>query len=240
MEPVSDPSTLPELIERDRRSDAETLLATGTRRQVYTAHRFCTTAWQTGNFLRHLGVREGVTVGVAAEEAAAQPVLTLFGTTLLDGITWIGPPESADLRAIIAPVETVDSYRLPDGGQRAGYGGQPDAAGTYHFEEEVWSENPTRVPREYDSETPVLTDGNQIYTHGQLLAAAQDAVELLDLSVGDRVRVRASLADPRAVAAGVLAPLIVGGTIVLTEGHEVEAVVGEGKENAIRLQEIEL
>lgn len=241
MDPLAAPSTLPELIQRERRSDAEALLATGSRRQIYTAHRFCTTAWQTGNFLRHLGVREGVTVGVADDEAAAQPVLTLFGTALLDGITWIGPPKSADLRAIVAPVDTVEGYELPDGSQRAGYGGEPDTPGTYHFEEEVWSENPTRVPREYDPTSAVLTDGEWTYTHEQLLDAAQQAVDLLDLSQGDRVGVRSSLADPRTVAAGILAPLIVGGAIVLTDGYKVDAVVGDRtEESASTLEEIDL
>lgn len=241
MEPLTEPSTLPELIGRDRRSDDEALLATGSRRQVYTAHRFCTTAWQTGNFLRHLGVREGVTVGVTADEAAAQPVLTLFGTTLLDGITWIGPPKAAALRAIVAPVERVEAYELPAGGQRAGYGGEPAASGTYHFEEEVWSENPTRVPKEYDAESPVLTDGDRTYSHEQLLEAARDAVELLDLSQGDRVGVQTSLADPRTVVAGILAPLMAGSVIVLTEGHDVDVKVqNEADKNAIGLDAVTL
>jgi hypothetical protein len=225
MEPLSAPTTVPDLIDRERRSDAEALLATGSRRQIYTAHRFCTTAWQTGNFLRQLGVRDGVIVGVTAEETAAQPILTLFGTALLGGITWIGPPDALDARAIVAPVETVERYELPAGGQRAGYGGDPDAPGTYHFEEEIWSENPTRVPREYDPTAPVLTDGDHTYSHEQLLAAAQDVVDTLGLTTVERVGVRTPLSDPRTVAAGILAPLIAGAAIVLTDGHDVDAVI---------------
>jgi acyl-CoA synthetase (AMP-forming)/AMP-acid ligase II len=213
---------LVDLVARERRTDVEAMVATG---QVYTYHRFCTTAWQVGNFLRHLGVHEGVTVGIADDPDAAQPILTLFGTALLEGIAWIGAPKHVDARAVVAPVDEIATYELPDGGQRAGYGGDPDDSGTYHFEEEVWSENPTRVPDSFEADAAVLTDGARTYSHAELLSGAEDAINALELSPGDHVGVHAPLSDPRTVAAGVLAPLIGGGTIVLNDGADVDAVI---------------
>jgi hypothetical protein len=143
----------------------------------------------------------------------------------------------------VAPIAEVETYELPEGGQRAGYGGDPDEPGTYHFEEQVWSENPTRVPREYDPGAAVLTDGEETYTHEALLAAAADAIDAVGLAPGDRVGVRSPLSDPRAVAAGVFAPLIVGGTTVLTDDHDVDVIVGRDETvtaETLALDDVEL
>lgn len=222
MDRLRDPETLPDLVARERRTDHEALRAEGARRQVYTYHRFCTTAWRTGNFLRHLGVRDGSIVAVADDRAAA-PVLALFGTALLGGTAWIGAPREVDARAVVAPVEEVADYDLPPGGQRAGYGGDPDDPSTYHFEEGVWSENPARVPETYDPDATVLTDGERGYTHADLLGAAVRTVDRNGIDNGDVVAVRASLADPGVVAAGVLAPLIAGATAVLGSAADLDA-----------------
>lgn len=208
--------TLPDLVARERRSDALALRVSGSRRQGYTYHRFCTTAWKTGNFLRHLGVRGGARVAIA-DDHAAQPVLALFGTVLLGGVVQFDPLRSVDARALVAPASQVEDYALPTGGQRAGYGGEPTEPATHHFEEGVWSENPSTVPREYDPDAPVLTDGEREYSHRTLLEAADETVDRHGVGEGDEIAVRESLADPGVVAAGILAPLLAGATIVLDE-----------------------
>lgn len=239
--------TLPDVVARDRRSDAEALVASPGRRQVYTYHRFCTTAWRTGNFLRHLGVREGTRVAIA-DEPAAETVLALFGTALLEGTAWIGAPADVDARdvdvqsdgaqerdvqAVVAPVDAVEAYELPDGGQRAGYGGEPDEPSTYHFEEQVWSENPTRVPTEYAADDVVLFDGDQGITHRQLLDAARSAVDRYDVGESDVVAVRGSLADPGVLAAGVLAPLLAGATVILGDATAVSGEDGDDRKPTV-------
>jgi hypothetical protein len=53
------------LLARERRSERVACRVGDAR--SYDYDRFLTTAWQAGNYLRHLGVREGVAVGVAAD-----------------------------------------------------------------------------------------------------------------------------------------------------------------------------
>lgn len=216
--------TLPDLVARDRRSDAVAVVRQGGDGQPYTDHRFCTQSWKAGNVLRHLGVREGTPVAVAGDRAV-QPILALVGTALLGGVVVLDPPHTIDARAVVAHTDDVERYELPDGGQRAGYGAEPDNPATYHFEAELWSENPTRVPREYDPDDAVIDDGERRYSHRELLDAAADAVERLSLSADDRVRVLGRFDDPRTIAAGVLAPLSVGGTVVLDDTAAADAVV---------------
>ena len=216
--------TLPDLVSRDRRTDDIALVRSDPTAQPYTYHRFCTQSWKASNVLRHLGVRDGTTVGVPGDRAV-QPLLAIIGVSLLGGVVRLDPPQSLDARAVVAHVDDVESYELPDGGQRAGYGGDPVSPATYHFEQELWSENPTRVPREYDPGSPVLDDGARQYSHSGLLSAADEVVDELGLRGDDRVRIRGRFDDPRTVAAGVLAPLSVGGTIVLDDDATVDATV---------------
>lgn len=235
-----DARTLPDVIRRDRRSETPALYATGNQEHVYSYHRFCTIVWQTGNFLRHLGVRDGTTVAIA-EDRVPQPVLALFGTALLGGIAWIGAPRTVGARAVVAAADDIEEYNLPPGGQRAGYDGEPSDPATYHFEEEVWSENPTQVPREYDPDVAVLSNGDREYTHRELLIPAAEVAT--GISHDDLVAVLAPLSDPRTVAAGLLAPLLVGAAIVLpddetiptleADDRTITAVVVEGDEEGI-------
>lgn len=225
--------TIPDLVSRDRRSDDTAIVRPDPTAQPYTYHRFCTQSWKAGNVLRHLGVGDGTPVGVAGDRAV-QPLLAMVGVSLLGGVVRLAPPQSVDARAVIAHVGDVGSYELPDGGQRAGYGDSPDSPATYHFEQELWSENPTRVPRKYDPTAPVLDDGERRYSHRGLLSAAREVVETLDLSADDRVRVQGRFDDPRTVVAGVFAPLSVGGAVVLDSdtSSDVTVVAPDATANA--------
>jgi len=138
---------------------------------------------------------------------------------LLGARAYVGAPADVDARAVVAHVDAIDEYDLEAGTQRIAFGGEPDAADVYYFERDVWSENPT-MPPEAESRMPVnvaLVTGVAARTHGELLDVAEDVVDRLSLTADAEVAVRAPLADPRALAGGVLAPLSVGGTVVFPD-----------------------
>lgn len=212
--------TLDDVVARERRSDDLAIRVAGAREGSYTYHQFCTTAWKTGNFLRHLGVRDGVTVGIAADPLA-QPVLGFFGAALLGATTRFAPPERTDARAVLALADDLDRYELPPGAQRAGYGEEPDDPSVRFFEREVWSENPSFPPVDRDPETLALTDGERSYSHRELVSGAGAVVEREGIEAGDVVAVRAPLADPGTVVAGVIAPLVAGATVLFPDDETV-------------------
>ncbi|WP_458206556.1 hypothetical protein [Haladaptatus sp. NG-SE-30] len=203
--------TFADLVARERRSDDPVLAVPDTR--GYDYHRFLTTAWKTGNFLRHLGVREGVTVGIVTS-SAAQPLLGFLGSVLLGAGVWFDPPNDVDARVLLAPEEAVGEYDLPPGGQYVSYGRPVDNPRVSHFEEDVWSENPVFPETPLPPETTALTGEREI-THAELLDAGKSVAEEWHFDPGDSVVLRAPLSNPRAVAAGVVAPLIGGAEIVL-------------------------
>ncbi|WP_226479621.1 hypothetical protein [Natrinema amylolyticum] len=209
--------TVDDLLTRELRDDRIGLVdATG---REYDYHWLCTTSWKAGNFLRHAGVRNGVTVGVVGDGPLA--LLAFFGTTLLEGTTRFEPPtdlaDADDFRTLVAPVDELEGYELPRGAQRVGYGDEPDAPDVHHFDAGLWSENPSFPPLSIDSETTILTDGKRTVTHEGVLETAREVVETSDVAADDRVVVRAPLSDLRTVVAGVIAPLLAQGVIVLPD-----------------------
>ena len=204
--------TLDRVVARERRSDATALaVADG---PTYDYHRFCTTAWKTGNFLRHQGVRDGVVVGVA-DDRTTQPLLTLFGTALLGGATRFGEVDPAGVQALVSPAAEADAAGVPAGTHRVGYGAEPEDPAVAHFGRDVWSENPSFPPVERDPETPALATADATYSHRELIEAAERVVDEYDVTAEDSVAVRASLTHPGTVVAGVLAPLVAGGAVAL-------------------------
>jgi hypothetical protein len=153
-------------------------------------------------------------------------VLSLLAAGLLGAVVRFDPPREFDGRAVVAPSERVDEYELPAGGQRIGYGAAPDDPATVHFEEEMWSENPTFPPSEATPDDPILATDAGTVTHAELLDAARGATEAADLRAGDAVAVRATLSTPGVVAAGVVAPLLSGATVLLPDAADPDAVTG--------------
>jgi hypothetical protein len=211
--------TLRGLLARDRRNDRPALRTPGDPNQEYDYHRLLTNAWKTGNFLSHCGVRRGRTVGIAGRQPAA--VLAVLGTASLGGIAQFDPPTSIEARAVVAPTDVIEDFELPPGGTRVGYGDPPDDPSTMHFERDVWSENPTLAPADVAADDPVLATAESSLSHTELLAAAERVVERTGLTPGDAVAVRASLALPGTVAAGLVAPLLAGATVVFPEDETV-------------------
>ena len=221
-----DAKTVGDLFTRDRRSDRSVLEdATG---RSYDYHWVCTSTWKAGNFLRHAGIRNGVTVGIVGDGPLT--LLSFFGAALLEGATRFDPPrdlaDATDLRALVGPIGVLEEYDLPRGAQHVGYGGKPTDPAVHHLDAGLWSENPSFPPLEIDPDTSLLTDGERFLTHGEALEAATEIGAEWGLDEESRVAIESplasTLADPRVAVAGVLAPLVVGGTIVLVEPVEAD------------------
>jgi hypothetical protein len=263
---------LGDLVARERRSEASALVAPRENRR-YDYHRFCTTAWKTGNFWRRRGVHardegartgssdersesdgvhEGATVAVA-DDAEPEAVFSLFGAALLGAKTRFGLPDPSavvepNARVVVAPSDDIGDYEVPPGSQRVGYGGPPDDPAIAHFERDVWSENPSFPETPIDPEAGALvvagadhrdggSRGVRALYHPQLREAAQEVADDWGLEPGDEVAVRASLADPGTVVAGVVAPLIAGAAVLFPDEDSVgdfAVVDGDAPESAVR------
>jgi len=210
---------LGDLVGRDRRSDRVALRVV-TRDRAVSYRDFCTTAWKAGHALSHLGVHEGARVALAPDPAP--PVVeTLFGAALLGApITF---DVDADARVVMGHVDREAELDV-DGRKVLVYGGAPAATTTTHWEKVVWSENPAMPPGERSPDDPALIDGERTWSHRDLSTRAETVVDAAGLDDETAVALRASLADPRAVIAGVIAPLLAGGTVVLP-GPETAAPV---------------
>ena len=153
--------------------------------------------------------------------------MSFFGAALLGAQVRFHGPEESTARAVVAPAESVAAYGLPAGSQRVAYGAPPDEPSVAHFERDVWSENPSFPATVVPTDSPVLATEDGTYSHATLLDAAETVSERWELAPGDEVAVRAPLTDPRTLVAGVLAPLIAGGAILLPDDSaEGESRVG--------------
>jgi hypothetical protein len=211
--------TLRGLLARERRGDDLALHAPSDPERTYDSHRLLTNVWKTSNFLSHCGVRRGHTVGVVGQ--SPESVLSFLGVTALGAVVRFDPPATVDVRAVIAPTSEIDGFDLPPGGTRVAYGEPPDDPRIDYFERAVWSENPVLAPAEVAPDDPALVTDEAVFTHSDLLDAAATVIERTDMSAGETVVVRAPLAEPGTVAAGVVAPLLAGATISLPDGETV-------------------
>ncbi|MFB6195663.1 MAG: acetyl-CoA synthetase [Haloplanus sp.] len=211
---------LGDLVARERRDD-RTALRVADRGRAFSYREFCTTTWKVGHALRHLGVHAGSRVALAPDPTP--PILqTLFGGALLGArITF---DVSADARVVMGHVDREADLD----GRVVVYGGAPDAATTTHWESVVWSENPAMPPGEPSPEDPMLDwtaddrrsdgDDRRSLAHRELLSRAKRVADSAGLDSETAVALRAPLSDPRAVVAGVVAPLLAGGTVVVPDG----------------------
>ncbi|AKU07640.1 AMP-binding protein [Haloferax gibbonsii] len=224
-----------DLMARDRRSDRLALRVDGPGR-TYTYHDLITTSYKAGNVLRYLGVRKGARVAVDPV-SLPEPLLTFLGAAQLGAVTAFDP--AVEARATVVAVDRETEFAdLPPGQKLAVFGGPPSSPATTHWEQEVWSENPAVHPEVVAPDDPALVADDREFTHGDLLDAARRVAADFDLGEDDTVAVRSSLSHPGTVVAGVLAPLLAGGTIRIPAGDEaVEAAlaVGDGVPEAVAL-----
>ena len=217
---------LGDLVDRDRRSDAPALRTPAVGRE-YDYRRFCTSAWKVGNFLRHLGVRGGAGVAIA-DDPLPEPVLTLYGAALLGGVVRFDPPTApADrTRVLVVPESELDAYDVGLSTKPVVYGSRHEDPSVAYFERDVWSENPTAPPDLIAPADPLLRASGATYTHGEVIEAAATVVERHGIGAGDAVAATAPFASPGTVAAGLVAPVIAGGTVVVGPGADADLVVG--------------
>ena len=213
---------LGDLVGRDRRSERVAVRVVPRDRAV-SYRDFCTTAWKAGHALSHLGVHGGTRVALAPDPAP-QVVETLLGAASLGAAVTFDV--DADARVVMGHVDR-EAELDGEGRKVLVYGGAPAAATATHWEGVVWSENPVMPPGERSPDDPALIDGERTWSHRDLVTRAEGVVDAAGLDGGTAVALRASLADPRAVVAGVLAPLLAGGTVVLP-GAEAAAPVAVG------------
>jgi len=214
--PCVNPDIVGDLVARERRTSGLALRADEPGR-TYSYYDFITTSYKAGNVLRYLGVREGDEV-LVVPEALPEPVLTFFGAAQLGAVTRFADDVGETIpRAVVAPAEREDDFDLPPGHRLAVYGDQPTDPSTTHWETEVWSENPAVHPATVGEDDPVLAVADRTYSHAEMIATASDTVADADLQGGTDVFIQGSLTDPDVVAAGLLAPIIAGATIVFPD-----------------------
>lgn len=197
----------------DSRSDRTAIDHPARSSQPISLGQFSRTAYKTGNYLRHLGVGPGATVAIA-DDLAPEPLYALFGAALL-GATARFDAADDDWRVLVGPTAEVGDRPTPPGSTRIGYGDRPADPAIAHFGTNVWSENPTFPHSDVGREDSLLLTDGEPWTHGELLDAAQEIVERGDVTNEDVMAVRAPLSNPGTVAAGIVAPLLVGATILL-------------------------
>lgn len=223
-EPVPDATVVRDLLARERRDDTPALRVDAQDR-TRSYRDLCNTAYKVGNILSHYGVRSGDRVAVDPL-AHPEPVLTFLGASLLGATVQFEAEPGTDARAVVVHADREEAFDLQPGSHLLAFGDVPERPETAHWEAEVWSENPVFPPTGRDPDDSVLVAENETYSNRDFLTAARAVVDSLDLDGDSRVAVRASLADPRTVAAGIIAPLLVGGVVHLPgDGEESSATV---------------
>lgn len=222
---------------RDRRSDSTALVAPTVGRR-YDYRRFCTSAWKTGNFLRHIGVRSGIGVAVA-DDPLPEPVLALYGAAALGAVVSFGPPGEigSETRALVVPAADADAYAFGPETKQVVYGDPPDDPSVSYFERDVWSENPTAPPDRVEPDEPLLRTAGETYSHGEVLRAARTVVDRHGIDADSVVAVRGSFAEPTVVVAGLIAPIVAGARLVIGPGADGAYVVG-GPDSDVETVEI--
>jgi len=227
-----------DLVGRERRGE-RLAVRTPAADRALDYHDFCTTAWKAGNFLRYLGVGRDALVAVAPDPLP-EPVLTFFGAAQLGAVTRFEPVTDGSARAVVVGRDREGEFDLPPESKLAVYGGEPSSPTATHWEGTVWSENPAFPPTDVSPEATALATGDGAYSHADLLSAAGSVASSLDLAPTDTLRVESALSDPRAVAGGLLAGLLVGGTVSLAADDEGRVAVAGDESRRLALADVPL
>jgi len=216
--PVETAGVVGDLLARDRRSPDPALHAVG-RDRTYSYFDLCNTAAKAGNVLRHVGVRPGDTVAVEPRRDP-ETALTALGAWLIGAR--VTPRVAATVaetdlspRTLVVHADAERAVTAPPGTSLVVFGGEPTTGGATHWETEVWSENPAAPPAPTGADDPARGDGT---THRRLLDLATATRETGELDARTAVVAAGDPASARARAAGLLAPLAVGGTSVCLDG----------------------
>lgn len=210
-----------DLLERDRRTREPALVTPGGSERTY--HDLITNAYKAANVLRYLGAREGSTVAIDPNPGFHTTVAFL-GAARLGAAVRFDPQAgiAAGDRVVVAPIADEAALDPDPGTNLTVFGGPPNRPETTHWEEELWSENPATPPSDVDPDDIVIRNGDDDVSHRTLLTLATRFADDYGMEGGTRVVLRASFAESHAVAAGVVAPLSRGATVVLdrSSGYE--------------------
>ncbi|QGN06675.1 hypothetical protein Hrd1104_04775 [Halorhabdus sp. CBA1104] len=237
-----DPEVLGDLVAPERRSEALAYRRADDRARSHTYESFCATAWKTANLLRLYGVHAGTTVGIvdAPKRPDGQPptdptrqattpipevLLSFVGAGTLGANVQFDPAPPFDGGALLCPAAWSEAYETSAGCTTLAYGGPPTDPEVVHFESEFWSETPIAPPESVSPDAALVTTARE-YTHEELLGAAQTFIEDVELEAGDAISIDARLGHPGTIAGGVVAPLVVGGTIHVG-GNDVAVRIGD-------------
>ena len=203
-----------DVLARERRSRDLAIVTPDGRERTY--HDLITNAYKAANVLRYLGAREGATVAVHPDPGF-HPTLAFLGAAGLGASVRFDPAAGLDAgdRVVLVPTAEESTAAPAPGTNLAVFGGPPTRPETTHWEQELWSENPGMVPSTVEPTDPVVRDPTGSLSHQRLLALADAAIKAAAIDADTRVVVRAPITDNRALAAGVVAPLVTGGTVVL-------------------------
>lgn len=224
-----------DLVGPDRRSDRTVLFQPGQTPAAVDADRLCVQSWKVAHFLRHHGARAGTIVDIDADPSRGG-ILAFLGTALLGATvrftdlrterqTGSPPPD-----VCVGPTAALVSRSVDPSTSRVVYGTPPTDPDIAHLERGAWSENPTPPPETVDPETTLLKTLEGSYTHRASLAAADGVVEREGLAEGEMIALRAGLDRPGAVVAGLVAPLVLPGTICVPDDSTVaDIAVASGR-----------
>jgi len=224
-----------DILARDRRSRDTALVTADGRERTY--HDLITNAYKAANVLRYLGAREGSVVAVDPTPGL-HTTLAFLGAARLGAAVRFDPEAgiAAGDRVVLVAVDDEPGVDPAPGTNLVAFGGPPERPETTHWEQELWSENPATPPSSVTPDDTVIcgtddrsSDGGERdrsaddpevggISHGALLDAAAAVVEDHDLTAGSHVAFGGGLSDPRAVTAGLVAPLSVGATVALAGG----------------------
>ena len=204
-----------DLLARDRRSRDVALVTADGRERTY--HDLITNAYKAANVLRYLGVRHGATVAIDPTPRF-HTTLAFLGAAALGAAVRFDPHagiEAGDRAVLVAVADEPQTTPKP-GTNLVAFGGPPQRPETTHWEQELWSENPGMPPTAVDPNDPLITDQSTAVSHGRLLELARFVVNNYAVDSETRIVLRTDFAEPGAIAAGVVAPLTLGATTVLT------------------------
>ncbi|WP_424014572.1 hypothetical protein ACOZ35_16480 [Halorubrum xinjiangense] len=212
-----------DLLARDRRTRDTALVTADGRERSH--HDLITNGYKAANVLRYLGVRAGASVAV-------DPTPGFHTTLAFLGAAAVGAPVRFDPKAgieagdrvVLAPVAAAAEFDPAPGTNLAAFDGPPERPETTHWEQELWSENPGMPPSDVDPDDAAIVGPAREFSHRELCSLAAAAVETAEMDAETRVVLRRPFSDSPAVAAGLVAPLSVGGTAVLA------APTGDGEE----------
>lgn len=209
---------------RARQDREEPAVTSNTRVSDYSYEGLVTDVWKAANLFSHYGVHRGGTVTVAGRTDSNRPVwnsgvvhplVAILGAMTVGASVSFPKRSRTESDVLVAPVESIDSYSTGPGCTVLTYGEPPESADVTGFESALWSENAVEPPEPLSSGTTAMSlDGRQL-SHASLIDAAKRLRTAYDLDESATLRSLPHPVEVGSVAAGIIAPILVGATIAI-------------------------